>query len=136
MSESNTHIQLVEEMVCWITQYYLNGDRGYLLIDQPESKNGSKPPKINGYIPDVFTACAPNCRTVIGEAKTARDVDRPHSIEQIKAFLRHCSGQKDAVFILATPWPMSRFAKSLLKHLQQQTNSSSVKIVVMEGLAG
>lgn len=136
MSESNNHIQLVEELVRWITQNYLNGDRGYLLIDHPESTIGRKPPKINGYVPDVFTACAPNSRTIIGEAKTALDVERPHSVEQIKAFLRYCSIQQNAIFVFATPWPMSRFAKSLLKRLQQQTNTPSVKILVIEGLVG
>ena len=134
MGESNNHIQLVEKLVHWIAAAYLNGDKGYLLIDHPESAVCSKPPRINGYVPDVFTASAPNGRTIIGEAKTTHDVERPHSIEQIKAFLRYCSNHENAVFVLAAPWSMSRYAKALLKHLQQHTNASMVTVIVIEGL--
>ena len=136
MGESNNHIQLVNELVHWIARSYLNGDKGYLLIDQPESVACNKPPRINGYVPDVFTTSAPHNRTIIGEAKTTLDVERPHSIEQIKAFLRYCSNHENAVFVFAAPWPMSRYSKNLLKHLQHQTNASMVTIVVIEGLPG
>jgi len=136
MGESNNHIHLVDQLVYWIASTYLNGDKGYLLIDQPESAACSKPPKINGYVPDVFTASGPHCQTIIGEAKTTNDVERPHSVEQIKAFLRYCSIHENAVFVFAVPWSMSRYAKSLLKRLQQQTDASMVKIVVIEGLSG
>jgi hypothetical protein len=134
MGESNNHIQLVEAMVYWIAGTYLNGDKGYLLIDHPDAAVCSKPPKINGYVPDVFTASAPHSRKIVGEAKTIRDIERPHSVEQIKAFLRYCSIHEDAVFVFAAPWSMSRYAKALLKRLQQQTRSQMVKIMVIEGL--
>lgn len=136
MGESNNHIQLVEELVYWITRNYLNGDKGCLLIDHPESAACSKPLRINGYVPDVFTASAPHGRTIIGEAKTSRDVERPHSVEQIKAFLRYCSTHENAFFVFAVPWPMSRYAKTLLKRLQQQTDAATVSIIVIEGLSG
>jgi hypothetical protein len=136
MGESNNHIHLVEELVYWISRTYLSGDKGYLLIDHPESAACSKPPRINGYVPDVFTASAPHRQTIIGEAKTTHDVERPHSVEQIKAFLRYCLSHENAVFVFAVPWPMSRYAKTLLKRLQQQTDASMVKIIVIEGLSG
>lgn len=134
MGESNNHIQLVEELVSWIARTYLDGDKGYLLIDHPQYAACNKPHKINGYVPDVFTASAPNGQTIIGEAKTKRDVDRPHSVEQIKAFLRYCSNHENAVFVFASPWSMSRYAKALLRRLQQHTNASMVTVIVIEGL--
>jgi len=136
MGESINHIQLVEELVHWIARTYLNGDKGYLLIDHPESDVFSKPPKINGYVPDAFTSSAPHNRTIIGEAKTTRDVERPHSEEQIKAFLRYCSVHENAVFVFAVPWLMTRYAKILLKRLQKETNTSMVTAIVLEGLPG
>lgn len=136
MAESTTHIQLVEEMVQWIVKAYLNGDKGYLLIDCPDSSACGKPPKINGYVPDVFTASLPNGRIIIGEAKTTHDIERPHSEEQIKAFLRYCINYENSVFVFAAPWPMVRFVKTFIRRLQLQTGASIVTVDVIEGLLG
>ncbi len=134
MAESAAHVTLVEDLVAWVTKTYLNGDKGFLLIDHPTMNVSSKPPKINGYVPDVFTATAPNGLTVIGEAKTIGDVERPHSVEQIRAFLKYGSTCGNSVFVFAVPWPMSRFARALTKRLQIETNSSSVSIDVIANL--
>lgn len=135
MGESHGHIQLVEGLVTWIAKNYLNGDLGYLLIDHPKSIACNKPPKIYGYVPDVFIASAPSNRTIVGEAKTTLDIERPHSTAQIKAFLQYCSTHENAIFVFAVPWHMSRFAKNLLRKLQQQTNTSMVATKVIEGLS-
>lgn len=136
MAESITHIRLVEEMVHWIAKAYLNGDKGFLLIDHPDFSSGNKPPKINGYVPDVFTAKTPSNLIIIGEAKTIYDVERPHSEEQIKAFLKYCMNYEKSVFVVAAPWQMSRFVKTFIKRLQDQTGSSMVRVNVIEGLFG
>jgi len=136
MAESSAHIRLVEEMVNWIAKKYLNGERAYLLIDHPDSHTNNKPPNINGYVPDVFSSIAPPGCLIIGEAKTINDVERIHTEEQIKAFLRHCRNYENAIFVFAVPWQMSRFAKAFIKRLQGQTESSIVEVNVIEGLLG
>jgi hypothetical protein len=136
MAESASHVLLVEELVQWIAKVYLNGDRGSLLIDHRDSSACCKPPSLNGFIPDVYTASTPNGLTIIGEAKTAHDVERLHSEAQIKAFLRFASLQDKAVFVFAAPWPISKFSKALIKRLQQETGADYVTVNVLDGLPG
>jgi len=134
MAESSSHIRLVEEMVNWIAATYLNGEKAYLLIDHPDSPTNNKPPKINGYIPDIFSSISPLGGVIIGEAKTINDIERVHTEEQIKAYLRYCKDYNNAIFVFAVPWQMSRFANAFIKRLQDQTGSSLVNINVIKGL--
>lgn len=134
MSESAVHIHLVEKLTVWIDENYLGREGAAILIDHPDSLPCNKPPRINGYIPDVCVLNSPRHGLIIGEAKTAYDIERPHSYEQIKAFLKYCADQQKAVFIFAAPWFVSRFAKAFLSRIQKETGSQGVSIVVLDKL--
>ena len=47
---------------------------------------GERPPRIEGYVPDVFVTDVPTTTTLIGEAKTQQDIETDHSRRQIFAF--------------------------------------------------
>ena len=114
MPESSIHNSLVIAMSNWIAINYCDGDHGSILVDKPENTLESKPPKIFGYIPDVYAKGCSICGLIVGEAKTAKDIERTHTEHQIKAYLEHCKLVDDAVFVIAVPWHMTRCAKSLI----------------------
>jgi hypothetical protein len=129
-------MQLVDALVTWITSSLLRGDRGSVLADQPYCSREQKPPKISLFIPDVYVPETMRSGLIIGEAKTARDLESRHSIEQIEEFIRACQDHKDSFFVLATPWYATRLAKALLRDVESRTHSQNVTSIVIDQLPG
>lgn len=136
MAESNIHIRLVTALVSCIAVKYFRGERGSLLIDAPDSPAIAKPLEIDGYVPDVIGQGLPGGVVVIGEAKTARDLENMHTQEQLGAFLRYCAGRPGSIFVFAVPWHMTRFARALLKNVGRRYGYEGVSTVVLEQLEG
>ncbi len=134
MSESATHIKLVQELSSWITVKLLNGDSGLMLIDHPTSNKKARPPIIEGFIPDVYIPNAPGNLFIIGEAKTAKDLENNHSIAQITVFLRRCSQTSDSILVLAVPWYMARLGRNMLRYLKDRIGADNVRTKVLERL--
>ncbi|MDD5701713.1 MAG: hypothetical protein PHU23_06635 [Dehalococcoidales bacterium] len=136
MAESNIHIRLVTALVSWIAAKYFRGERGSLLIDSPESPAIAKPPRICDYVPDVIGQGLPSGAVVIGEAKTAGDLENLHTCEQLEIFLRYCAARPGSVFVFAVPWHMNRFARALLKNIIRRCGYEGVSTEVLENLEG
>lgn len=72
-----------------------------------------------GYVPDVYY----NYKNIIiiGEAKSEKDLETSHSIEQYKSYIKylnlHASNGKKCILIIATPWQASISAYKILKTL-------------------
>lgn len=136
MAESLAHINLVNMLATWIADSLLNGDHGHILIDTPDRSSQQKPPPICDYTPDIFVINAPGFSFIIGEAKTATDLDNRHTVEQLKAFLCKCAESTTSLFVVAVPWHRVRLARSIVKYCQQLTNTEEVKTEVLEKLPG
>jgi len=136
MGESALHMLLVQYLAQWIADSILGVDFAAILIDAPDRSAKNKPPVIFGFVPDVYVMRVVNNRVIIGEAKTARDVEVEHSIEQYKAFLRKCAESEDSLFVLAVPWDMVRLAKSILSRLKRELGVEKVETKVLERLPG
>jgi hypothetical protein len=129
-------MQLVKELVTWISINHLNGDIGHIFADLPENPSNKKPPVINSFIPDVFVPDSAGVSLIIGEAKTARDLENKHTKSQLEAFLHRCSLSNNGILVMAVPWDLVRSAKSILERLRIQTGTHNVKIIVLEKLYG
>jgi hypothetical protein len=127
MSESPYHTKMVREISCWISNQYSDKDVS-ILLDMPGTPPQQLPRIINKYRPDVFAHDPIEGNIYIGEAKTARDLETPHSIRQIKTFLKYLSGKNKPVLIIATTWDMGRCAKSLVTALKKQVSAENVNI--------
>ena len=139
MGESSSHIRLVEQLSSWILHQLLNGDDGYMMIDHPDSTMTARPPKIGGFIPDVYVPCATRSGLIIAEAKTGRDLETKHSLEQFNAFLGRCSEIEGAMFVLAVPWDMVRLAEAIIRQLVNRVDAEGAHKVttkVLEKLSG
>ncbi len=133
MGASTTHAKLVNSIVDWIQSNCGPSAQASVLVDSPDTQPGNTPPAIGGYIPDVFLKSEP---PLIGEAKTAKDIETKHSRDQYAAFLKYLSIYKDAVFVLAVPWHMVPQARSLITRVQKIHNAENVRTVFIDKLPG
>ena len=133
LSESKLHIELVKTLADWICHKssYL-GDKKLVFIDSPDSLNQELPRKIGDYRPDILAYDNQTQRSVIGEAKTAKDLDSSRSHEQIRAFLSYVYSNKQAVFILATQWDAVRYAHNLIRTLSNDLVLDPVNFGVLD----
>jgi hypothetical protein len=129
------HLDLVAALVCWL-RCDCGTDDGIVLADSRAARPGSRPPAIQGYIPDLFVPRSRDAGAIIGEAKTPRDLHLPHSQEQISAFLVWCSRHPGSLLVVAVPWYMTRAARLELRLLQARANAQWAHALVPDGFPG
>ena len=67
MGESHSHRRLVKILSSWIADNLLDGEKGWMLVDAPESLHGNKPPRVGGFVPDIYVPCPPAEKLIVGE---------------------------------------------------------------------
>ena len=87
MPESAAHAALVQAVILYAEREF--GSLADIAVreDAVRPMRGERPPRIEGYVPDVFVTDVPTTTTLIGEAKTQQDIETDHSRRQIFAFL-------------------------------------------------
>jgi hypothetical protein len=136
MSESALHMALTAALVRWVAERYFDGDEGRILVDCPEGHySRDNPPRIGGYTPDVFANQMNGQGNIVGEAKTACDLENCHTRAQLAAFLDYCV-QNDATLVMAVPWYAERLAKAMIRNIQRRRGGPPASVVVLERLSG
>ena len=130
MSDSAQHLDLVHSILSFIGENFPPA-KFAVLCDLPGSPN--KPPRIHGFVPDVFTQDAPRTAVVIGEAKTVADLQTSHSRLQIEAFLRFLAVQDNPTFVLAVPWPAAVMARQIVQTYLVTLEVKHVRVVICDG---
>ena len=136
MSESSIHTNLVRLLAKQINELLPPEDRAHMLIDVPENPPQKKPPRLYGFVPDIFVSNTTRYTFVIGEAKTATDIDKNHTMEQLTAFLKKCSENNNSILVMAVPWHMVRLARSVIWHCKKKADLETVKTMIIERLPG
>lgn len=136
MSESSYHLRLVERILLYVKESYDGLYSLALLHDMPAMIGAEKPPRVHGFVPDVYAVDVPLTTMIIGEAKTSQDLLTEHSRKQIGAFLSHLEGQKRGVFVLSVPWGSARAGQSLVKSICRSHGSdqTKVQVVILDGV--
>jgi hypothetical protein len=130
MSDSAQHLELVRSIVSFVAVNF-SPTKFAILTDLPGSVD--KPPKIHGFVPDVFAQDAPRTTVIIGEAKTISDLQTVHSQMQVEAFLRFLAAQENGIFILAVPWPVAVTARQIAERYLESLEVKHVKLVICDG---
>lgn len=108
-----------------------------ILVDDDLTGIRGAPPPIDGFRPDVYVAPTQRNVLILGEAETARDLERQHTVAQLLAFLRYGANYQGAILVVAVPWHVVRSAKSLLRFLRSHCPTTrSIEVVVLEQLEG
>ena len=132
MPESDTHATLVQAVILYAEREF--GSLADIAVreDSVRPLRGERPPIIEGYVPDVFVTDVPTTTTLIGEAKTQRDIETDHSRRQIFAFLRYLSNTSRGIFVLSVPLLASAMARQLLVELNEPYVGSPTRIIVLD----
>ena len=132
MPESSTHVALVQSIVQFAIREF--GALADIAVreDAVRPIRHEKPPRIDRYVPDVFVTDVPTTRTLIGEAKTLKDIETDHTRRQVSTFLTYLSTTPGGIFVLSVPLQGRATAQRLLRELGRQLTSSTTRTVVLD----
>lgn len=135
MPESAIHAGLVQAVIAFAEQEL--GMLASLAVrdDSVRPLRGERPPRIHGYVPDVFATNVPTTATLIGEAKTRQDLETERSQEQISAFLRYLSQTPNGIFVLGVPRAAVATARRLVAQLHAPFPATQTRTIVIDGSA-
>lgn len=131
MSETLQHLELTKSIIGFVRERF-SAENLALLTDLPGSSD--KPPRVYGYVPDVFAEDAPRTIVIIGEAKTVQDLTTDHSRAQLAEFVRFLAGQTKGIFILAVPWPVAALARQIVEEYLHRFEATNVEAVILDGV--
>lgn len=134
MSESVQHIRLVQAILAYVRREFANLTALAIFDDTAEPTRGEKPPRIYGYVPDVYAVNVPPTTTIIGEAKTRSDLETQRSRAQIAGFLDFLSVKANGVFILAVPFSAAATARTVVTTAQRGLRPSETRVVILDGI--
>lgn len=136
MSESSGHIILVQAILAWIdAKTDLSKDMA-ILVSSPNTRAQGHPPIIGGSIPDVFACSNDHPLVLIGEAKTASDIETRQSRKQFTDYLEFLKTKQSGVLVIAVPWYCVNQTRSLIKSIQRKTSTQNVAICILDMLPG
>lgn len=118
---------MVEDLIEWVRQEY---DQAVILADTSIYPCTDRPPRIGGYVPDLYARVALPTRLVLGEAKTPLDLDNHHTKSQLVAFLGFCHLHPLSHFVMAVPWDMSARAHNMLRQVISENGFCNVTFTV------
>ncbi len=115
MGESYTHVCLVKEIICWVERY---DPQAIIFADSCIYEAHKTPPKIGSHVPDVYARVNALKQTIIGEAKTRKDLENDHTMSQFTAYLTYCRNYPGTRLVLAVPWDMRQFVHNLFNRMK------------------
>ncbi len=134
MGESASHVALVRRLLDWTLTEVCQGEPVIVLVDLPEYHAASKPKRIGGFTPDLCAAGSSRYGAIVGEAKTAKDIERKHTVAQLEAFMKYCNSFDQSLLVLAVPWDMVPLTRSIIRDIRLKTCAKNVETVVLEKL--
>ena len=131
MTESLTHATLVRAVIAFAEREF--GAIADIAVrdDSLRPIRGERPPRIEGYTPDVYATDVPTTKTLLGEAKTKADLETDHSRRQIAAFLRYLAHTPGGMFVLAVPFTVGATGRRMVAELNAPFTNSATQIVVL-----
>jgi hypothetical protein len=121
--ESQRHVRLVEVLIETINRRHANGRDLVIFADHPRFGT-DRPAQIGGFTPDVFASDIPATFRVVGEAKTASDLESERSQRQLVAFLDHLALYPRSTLYLAVPWLIAPRAHGLIRMLRRPDHAA------------
>jgi len=135
MSESETHARLVGAMLDAIVREHQT-DELVIRADISSSREHAPTILVGGLRPDLLVNARAAGTTIIGEAKTARDVDTLHTRAQLKAFLEHLCTERNGVLWVSVPLARAGEAQRVVRTVRRDVQCERVRLVVSGWLLG
>lgn len=135
MSEGAVHARLVTVLLRTIVHEF-HGGNPLVWADQPADGRLLPTFAIGDMRPDLYARDQGAARTIIGEAKSARDVDTLHTRAQLKEFFEHLACERDGMLWLAVPLARAGEAFRVARGVRSSTGTHRVRFVVSGWLLG
>lgn len=135
MSEGEFHVRLVTALLGAMVRHYAN-DELTVCADIASTREYLPPTLIGNQRPDVWARTGHSRTTIVGEAKTPRDVDTLHTRAQLKAFLEFLACETKSVIWMSVPLAQAGEAMRLVRGLRQELKVPQVGIIVSGWLLG
>lgn len=132
MPESALHMSLVCRLEDFSKRCEFLGMEPLVYLDNPQSDSQNSPIHIDSFRPDLYARSRSGGFELIGEAKTATDLDTVHSTKQITAFLLWTARSSNRGFLLATQWDFVRHANSILKNMRDNLGITEANYAVLD----
>jgi hypothetical protein len=94
------------------------------------------PPMLADYRPDVYAVERESLRTIIGEAKTADDIDNDHTRRQLAAYFRHLAQGSAGELWMAVPMMSSGAAHRVCRTVRKSVGAGEIGFVITGWLFG
>lgn len=132
MPESARHARLVEAIVAHAERRLGKVTDILVREDAVRPLRGERPPKLAGFVPDVYATDVPTTRTLVGEAKTETDLETERSRQQIAAFLEYVAYTPGGLFVLAVPLGVRARATWVLRELGRPLGEGAPQTEVID----
>lgn len=130
MSESAEHQKLVT-VVLKQAQIMVGSDKCCFIMSDLSDGHEISPLTAEGFRPDVFYQYSDVM--IIGEAKTADDVERLHSKQQYESYIKKCASFSGKAYLLiAAPWSSCASLNNILSRIKKKY-PGNYSIKVLEG---
>lgn len=126
MAESEEHRALVGLLRRTVCQRFEAYEGLCVYWDDSDTPHGSRPRAIDGFVPDLLAVSVPPLFTVLGEAKSTRDLRTRRSHAQLRCFLRYLANSPAPKLILAVPPATAAYAQHLLRAMKAQEGAGLV----------
>ena len=135
MSESAGHGLLVSALLKVIHEEYGETECD-TLADMPLDGRFLATFQIERMRPDIFVRQRSQKLIVIGEAKTASDIDNSHTRAQLKRFYEYLLVEQNGLLWLSVPLNQAGEAHRLLRHVRSETRAEQVPFRVSGWILG
>ncbi|MBK7686471.1 MAG: hypothetical protein IPJ25_11075 [Rhodocyclaceae bacterium] len=137
MSESGDHRILVHALAREISGDAIWTKPPIIYCDVQEGAIAVGAPQIIGSSrPDVFARDIGASLSVIGEAKTSKDIDNRHTFDQLESFFSYLREQPKAEVWMGVPWLSAGTATRVCVHARRKSDAIHVRIRVVAYMIG
>ena len=131
MGESQFHIDLVRELHKFAREIRPEDTDGAIYVDLPDVNAAGRPQKIGNSRPDLAARWHNNPLSVIGEAKTAKGLEGPHTVDQLRDFIEHLLRQPNPLLVMATPWLVANRAATMIRRELRRLDANVIRFEII-----
>lgn len=135
MSESEFHQRLVDAAVRAI-EIELHNTPFHLWASQPKWAVHPAPFQVGGVQPDVIAVRRDSGFSIVGEAKTPRDIDNRHTRKQLKYYFEFLVTQPSGLLWISVPLGCGGEALRIAHSLRREFQCERVGLRVSEWMLG
>ena len=135
MSEGIVHSLLVLALVKQIEERLGPSDI-VVWADTPVDGRYAATPTMGGLRPDVYARRKETGTVILGEAKSARDIDTPHTRSQLRKFFEDLSSEVDGLLWIAVPLSGAGSAMRIARSVRLDSRCERVPFIVSGWLLG